>query len=115
MADLSSTWATMSEAELQSSVMESMMWMGWKVYHTHDSRRSNPGYPDLTAVKGSRHMFVEFKSEKGKVKPSQIEWLNALARAHDEVYLVRPSTQDAFLEDVAVSGSNLEAHWRNVR
>ena len=115
MADLSATWATMSEAELQSAVMEQMMWMGWKVYHTHDSRRSNPGYPDLTAVKGSRVMFVEFKSEKGKIRAGQIEWLDALTHAHGEVYLVRPSGQDAFMRTVDRLGSDVSTHWRNVR
>jgi len=115
MADLSNTWTEMTEAQLQSAVIEQLKWQGWLCYHTHNSRRSEPGFPDLVAVKGGRHIFVEFKTEKGKVKDAQIEWLSRLAHAHSEVYLVRPSTQDAFLEDVAVSGSNLEAHWKNQR
>jgi len=101
------------EKELQSSVLEQLRWMGWLCYHTFDSRRSQPGFPDVVAVKGSRLMFVEFKTEKGKVKYEQTEWLSWLAFAHDEVYLVRPSTQDAFMENVAVLGSNLAAHWKN--
>ena len=103
----------MSEKELQSVVMESLRWMGWKCYHTHDSRRSEPGFPDLVAVKGSRIMYVEFKSESGTVKASQVEWLKALTRSNNEVYLVRPSTQDAFMENVNSLGDNLETHWRN--
>jgi len=105
----------MSEKELQSTVMEIMRWQGWKTYHVYDSRRSEPGYPDVTAVKGSRLMFVEFKTEAGKIKASQIEWLDALVEAHDEVYLVRPSSMDEFLKDVGVSGDDLSCHWRNVR
>ena len=108
-------YKAVSEKDLQSAVMEQLRRMGWKCYHTFDSRRSEPGYPDLTAVKGSRLMFVEFKTEAGKVKASQIEWLDALIEAHDEVYLVRPSTQDAFMENVNLVGTNLETYWRNVR
>jgi len=108
-------WDAMSEKDLQSAVLEQMKWMGWLVYHTHDSRRSQPGFPDVVAVRGSRHMFVEFKREKGKIRTEQHQWLNQLADAHGEVYLVRPSTEEAFIENVNVVGSNLETHWRNVK
>jgi len=104
-----------TEKDLQSAILEWMRWSGWKIYHTHDSRRSQPGFPDLVAVKGSRLVFAELKREKGKIRPEQVEWLDALAEAHDEVYFVRPSSQDDFLEDLEVSGSNLGCHWRNVR
>jgi len=104
-----------TEKELQSAIIEQMKWMGWLIYHTFNSRRSQPGFPDLVAVKGTRLMFVEFKTEKGKLHDAQIEWLNRLANANSEVYLVRPSTQDAFLENAAVVGDNLEAHWYSQR
>ena len=106
-------FARITEKELQSAVLEQMRWQGWLCYHTHDSRRSQPGFPDLVGVKGSRLLFVEFKTEKGKIRYEQTEWLSALAHAHDEVYLVRPSTQDAFMENVTVLGSNLMTHWKN--
>ena len=104
-----------TENELQSTVMEIMRWQGWRVYHTYDSRRSEAGYPDLTAVKGSRLMFVEFKTEKGRITVDQKDWLDQLVKACSEVYVVRPSTMDAFLLDVANLGDNLATHWKNVR
>ena len=103
-----------SEKDLQGSVLETMRWQGWMCYHTFDSRRSAGGFPDLVAVRPPRLMFVEFKSEKGKLSSLQIDWLDELVQAHDEVYVVRPSTQDAFMKVVAYSG-NMECHWRNVR
>ncbi len=115
MTDMSKTWGSMTEAQLQSTVIEIMRWKGWSCYHTHDSRRSEPGYPDLTAVRDSRLMFVEFKTEKGRMRPAQIEWLNMLVQAHGEVYLVRPSTMDAFLKNMEHVGDDLSTHWRNVR
>lgn len=108
-------FAGISEKELQSTVLDIMRWQGWLCYHTFDSRRSGPGFPDLVAIKGSRLLFVEFKAEKGKIREEQIEWLDRLVQAHDDVYLVRPSTMDGFLKDVNVSGSDLSAHWRNIQ
>jgi len=107
--------AGISEKELQSAVLEALGYMGWLCYHTFDSRRSHPGFPDLVAVKGSRSMYVEFKSENGKMRDAQVEWLDALVETHSEVYLVRPSTQDAFMRNVSTLGSDVSTHWRNVR
>jgi hypothetical protein len=104
-----------TEKDLQSAVIKQMQLQGWLCYHTFDSRRSKAGFPDLTAVHGGRLIFVEFKSEKGGLTYEQIEWLNALADAAGEVYVVYPSTQDAFLENLALVGSNLETHWLNLR
>ena len=108
-------FGAMKEKDLQSAVLNVLDWMGWLMYHTFDSRRSQPGFPDLVAVRGSRIMFVEFKAEKGKVSDAQEEWLTTLAHAHDEVYVVRPSTEEAFYQNVRVLGSNLTTHWRNQR
>lgn len=108
-------WEMTSEKELQSAVLEYMGWRSWLVYHTHDSRRSQPGFPDVVGVKGSRLVFIELKTEKGKLRAEQKEWLDRLVKAHDEVYLVRPSTQDALFENLENLGSNLRCHWKNLR
>jgi len=105
----------LTEKDLQSAVLEVMKWQGWLTYHTFDSRKSEPGFPDVVAVKGSRLMFIEFKSERGKISTFQVEWLDRLIKTCGEVYVVRPSTEVAFMEDVGVAGSNLACHWRNVR
>lgn len=64
---------------------------GWLVYHTHDSRRSQAGFPDLVAVRGERTIFAELKSETGQPTAEQYEWLVTLHQAGNEVYLWRPS------------------------
>lgn len=104
----------MTEKDLQAGVVEILRWEKWLCYHTYDSRRSQPGFPDLVAVRGSRLMFVEFKSEKGKLRLEQVDWLDALVKAHGEVYVVRPSTMNAFLEAARMQ-ENMATHWRNVR
>ena len=62
-------------------------------YHTYDSRRSNPGWPDnVFANQDSGHMFfVEFKSEKGRLTDPQKKWLEVLADCGQEVKVWRPS------------------------
>lgn len=65
---------------------------GWTfTYHTHDSRRSESGFPDRVFLKPPRVVFAELKAEKGRIRPKQREWLAALAQCHVEVYLWRPS------------------------
>lgn len=105
----------LSEKDLQSSVVEVLRWKGWLCYHTHDSRRSQPGFPDLVAVRGSTLIFVEFKTEKGKVKDEQHDWLTRLSLAHGDVFLVRPSTMDSFVDWIEgdQTGLGLKAHWNN--
>jgi hypothetical protein len=46
-------------------------------YHTLDSRGSQPGFPDVLALKGPRLVVAELKSEHGKLTPEQARWLAA--------------------------------------
>ena len=39
-----------TEDQWQSAVIEYARLMGWLVYHTHDSRHSEKGFPDLVLV-----------------------------------------------------------------
>jgi hypothetical protein len=65
---------------------------GYLVYHTHDSRRSEAGYPDLTITGKGRIIFAELKSERGRLRPEQSIWLAALAQCPGvEVAMWKPS------------------------
>ena len=79
----------MSEAELQSAVLELARYLGWLCYHTHDSRHSAAGFPDLVMVRDTRLIFAELKSENGRVKVEQWAWLDALNTCA-EVVVWRP-------------------------
>lgn len=63
--------------------------LGWRAYHTHDSRHSAAGFPDLVLVR-ERIVYAELKTTKGKLSPSQAAWMEALRAAGGEVYLWRP-------------------------
>lgn len=81
---------SLTEAQLQATILEAAQWLHWVSYHTHDSRRSAAGFPDLVLCRGTRLVFAELKSAKGKVTPEQQQWLDALAATGAEVYCWRP-------------------------
>ncbi len=84
----------MSEATLQTSVTGLAQSLGYLCYHTHDSRRSQPGFPDLVMVRAisGRLIFAELKTERGRQSVQQREWERALhASGQGEVYLWRPT------------------------
>jgi hypothetical protein len=84
----------MTESEFQSQVIDLAARLGWLHYHTHDSRKSDSGYPDLTLVRGNRLVYAELKSADGKVNGPQRMWLEALSRTNAEVYIWRPEDFD---------------------
>lgn len=69
-----------SEKELQAHVRSFAEMCGYCVYHTFDSRHSPAGFPDLTLWRETADgkgelVFVELKSEKGRVTLAQQIWL----------------------------------------
>lgn len=81
----------MTEKELMDAVVELATLLHWDHYHTHDSRRSQPGFPDLVLAKGRRLIVAEIKSAKGRMRPYQQHWLDILTRTGAETYLWRPA------------------------
>jgi hypothetical protein len=88
------TLPPLTEKAFMAQVVQAAALFGWVTYHTHDSRHSAAGYPDLTLVRPPRLVFAECKSESGKVTPAQATWLRLLRDAGQEVYLWRPSAWD---------------------
>jgi hypothetical protein len=83
----------MSEAALQANILDAAKALRWLRYHTHISRKSQPGFPDLVLVheRQQRLIFAELKTEKGPVTPEQVEWLHQLrTTGRCEVYIWRP-------------------------
>ena len=91
----------MREADLMATVVQAARYLGYAVYHTADSRRSQPGFPDLTLVRDGRLVFLELKTEKGRVRPEQEIWLEMLAEVPGVVArVVRPADLDEIIEEV---------------
>lgn len=64
---------------------------GWTFYHTHDSRKSPEGFPDIVLVRDVV-IFAELKTRVGKLTMQQAVWLEMLRHTGQvEVYLWRPA------------------------
>lgn len=88
----------MSEADLLGWIATSARMLGWLCYHTHDSRRSEAGFPDVCLVRGDRLIFAELKTLRGKVTDAQQRWLDAFAGVPGVVVHVwRPDQLDEIL------------------
>lgn len=87
------------EAAFQVRVVRLLTDNGYRVYHTHDSRRSEAGFPDLLAIRGPRLLAIELKVGRRRVTDEQREWL----RAFDGVREVTALT----LRGSAVGGDDL--------
>lgn len=80
------------EVELQNHVILLASALGWMHYHTHDSRRSPEGFPDLVLVHPSKGwaLFRELKTERGRYGPRQQEWLDGMSAAGLDAGTWRP-------------------------
>jgi hypothetical protein len=95
-SSVTSTVLKQTERAFERAVVEYVQLLGWRVYHTYDSRRSNPGFPDLVLVRDGFALFIELKAEKGRVSIAQQEWIDALDLVAGEtdrvgVFVWRPS------------------------
>ena len=81
----------MTEAQFQRSVIELAQRAKWKVAHFRPAQNAKgawrtpvaadgAGFPDLVLVR-DRVIFAELKTDKGRLRPEQREWLDALAFA----------------------------------
>lgn len=77
----------MTERQLQDRVLAIAKLHGWRTFHPYDSRRSTPGYPDLTMVNviQGRVLFVELKSAKGRLTSDQVDWIADLEHVADKI------------------------------
>ena len=89
----------MNEAALQQLLTDAAELNGWLVFHDNDSRRNAAGFPDLVLVKPPRVLFLELKSEIGRVRPEQHVWMDALMRS-DTIgsAIVRPEHADQIIK-----------------
>ena len=81
----------LAESDFQQAVVDLARLHRWLVYHTYDSRRSTPGFPDLVLARDGKLVFAELKSEGNSPSEAQQHWLNELQLAHPHVFVWRPS------------------------
>ena len=95
----------LTEAMWQSQVVGVARQYSWTVFHPVKNQptarghrqTTEPGWLDLVILGHSRALFVELKSEKGRVRPEQVDVMQKLRAADCEVALWRPSDLPAAL------------------
>ena len=93
---------TVSEAAFMDTILQASALYGWFAYHTHDSRRSTAGFPDLVLVKPPHGLFLEVKRENGRLSVAQADWLAALWGCNEvQAAVVRPSDWEQIVEWLA--------------
>lgn len=96
---------TLTEQQWQTQVVALARQFGWEVFHAPANRPNSrghvqniaAGWPDIVCLGHSRALFLELKSEKGRIRPEQITTLRRLAEAGCETALWRPSDLPAVL------------------
>jgi hypothetical protein len=93
-----------SEAALQSQLIDVARLLGWKVAHFRPARTARgwrtpvaadgAGFPDLLLLR-DRLVVAELKAERGRLSPAQQEWLDAFQAANIEAHTWRPADFDA--------------------
>lgn len=87
---LQALYGGMSEERLAMVVRDAALLYEWLHYHTHDSRRSDRGFPDIVLIKGDRILWRELKTQKGKLSPDQEIWRDRLLAAGADWAIWRP-------------------------
>jgi hypothetical protein len=103
------------EATFQACVLEVARLAGWRSLHIRPARRADggwrtpvagdgKGWPDLTLVRPPRIAFCELKTERGKLRPEQRDWLDVLRLVPSvEVYLWTPADWNSLVETLTGS------------
>jgi len=88
----STTGPDVAEAAWQATVIRIGREAGWWAYHTHDSRRSERGFPDLVLVR-ERVIFAELKRRGAQLRKEQALVIGLLRGAGAEVYVWWPADE----------------------
>ena len=79
-----------NEEQFLQAVIALARTLGYKPYHTRDSRRSNDGWPDLCLVRPPETVFLELKMPGRTLTPAQRAWLKDLQACGREAYVCLP-------------------------
>ncbi len=101
--------AALSERAWQDLVIQYARLHGWWVYHPHDSRRSEPGWPDLVLVRPPDAIFAELKTSTGRITAVQRQVLDQLHHCGLEIHVWRPADEREVFSRLARPSPEREA------
>jgi hypothetical protein len=79
-----------TEKQWMEQVIELATRYRWQHFHVYDSRRSDPGWPDLTLVRPPDLLFAELKTDRGRLSVAQRTWIERLRECGQEIHVWRP-------------------------
>lgn len=84
---------TATERELTEWVLGVAAEAGWLTHHNPDSRRVQPGIPDLILLNPPQLLFVELKKlgREGTLREKQKLWIDGLQRCGQEALVWTPA------------------------
>lgn len=101
----------MTEAELETTVVDAGRWLGYHVHAQRPARRADgsyhvaikgdAGWPDVVLVGYGVAFVLELKASKGRLRPGQQEWIDRWAQVpgvHAQV--LRPDGLDGLLAEL---------------
>ena len=106
---ISETEFNITEKQFLSQVIDLLRMFNWKFEHTFEqgvyAKRTSKGFPDIVAVRNGLCLFIELKSEKGRLTPSQEEWMNELYKIAEHslgvmAFVWRPSQLETEILEV---------------
>jgi hypothetical protein len=91
------------EARFQVQVIGLARRLNYRAYHTHDSRRSEAGFPDLVLVRPPRVIFIELKSGRRRLTLEQLAWMAELETCTEVDAFVLRSGRDGSADLTALA------------
>lgn len=103
----------LSERDMLRTVIDAARLKGWLVAHFRPAltqrgtwitavQGDGKGFPDLVLAhpKRGKILYVELKSERGKLSVEQTRWLDVLSRAGGETRVIYPHNLGDFLHEL---------------
>ena len=82
-----------TESMILNQVRNTLKLDGWDVTRHQQGLGSRRGFPDLTALKDGKTLYIEVKTATGKQSPYQIEF-ERICKAHGGTYILARSVDD---------------------
>ncbi len=81
------------ESMILDAVRNILQLDGWDVTRHQQGLGSRRGFPDLTALKDGKTLYIEIKTATGKQSAYQVEFEN-ICKAHGGTYILARSVDD---------------------
>lgn len=82
-----------AESVILNQVRDVLRLDGWDVTRHQQGLGSRRGFPDLTALKDGKTLYIEIKTAKGRQSVYQVEF-ERVCRAHGGEYVLARSVDD---------------------